>query len=238
MDWADDLAYAVHDVEDFYRVGIVPLDRLCSDLEERRRFLDWVHKRWTTHEERDGLRAPISLDDWEVAEDALDVIFDHLPLRRLTEPYAGGIIQRKRLRRATAFLIGRYLNAVLLEEGPNGWELGFDPDRFNPEIDVRHEVELLKQLIWFYVIDKPELRSQQYGQQKVIGDLFRIYTDAAAKDDLAVLPVSMREAIESDIPPARAAADAIASLTERQALVLWRKLTGIAQGSMIDHPVS
>ena len=31
MDWADDVTYVVHDLEDFYRVGLVPLDLLASD---------------------------------------------------------------------------------------------------------------------------------------------------------------------------------------------------------------
>lgn len=33
MDWADDIAYAVHDVEDFYRAGLVPLEQLLSSPE-------------------------------------------------------------------------------------------------------------------------------------------------------------------------------------------------------------
>ncbi len=30
MDWADDIAYAVHDLEDFYRVGLIPLHELAQ----------------------------------------------------------------------------------------------------------------------------------------------------------------------------------------------------------------
>lgn len=40
MDWADDIAYAVHDMEDFYRAGLIPLHQLAIDEGEVDRFLD------------------------------------------------------------------------------------------------------------------------------------------------------------------------------------------------------
>src|SRR5207247_4642798 len=31
MDFADGVAYSVHDLDDFYRAGLIPLDRLCRE---------------------------------------------------------------------------------------------------------------------------------------------------------------------------------------------------------------
>src|SRR5262249_30395534 len=56
MDWADDITYSVHDTEDFYRAGLIPLDRLASNPKERDRFLDSV----LGHAERRG--KPIKQD--------------------------------------------------------------------------------------------------------------------------------------------------------------------------------
>ena len=233
MDWADDVAYAIHDVEDFYRAGLVPLDRLYWSENERSTVLDWLQERWATLEEREGRPPPIPLKQWALAGRTANRLFTELPLHRLTEPYAGEKAQRKLLRRATAFLIGRYLHAVSLQKKDGAWCLAF-PDGE----EARHEVEFMKELVWYYVIDRPALRTQQHGQHRIISDLFTTYRKAAESGDLAVLPVGMREAIADGVPVLRAAADAVSALTERQAVVLWRRLTGAAQGTLLDHPVS
>ncbi len=237
VNWADDVAYAVHDVEDFYRSGLLPLDRLRWSQDERAVFLDWLHTRWSRLAEQEAWIPPIPLDDWESARRAADRLFsEEFAFSSLTRPYAGERSQRKELRRATAILISRYLGAVRLEKVAGTWSLGFpDGDAF------RQEVELLKELVWYYVIDRPALRTQQYGQERIVTELFTTYRDAVARKDLAVLPASMRESVDEATEPAlaaRAAADAVASLTERQAVALWRKLTGAAQGTLLDFPIS
>jgi dGTPase len=52
MDWADDITYSVHDTDDFYRAGRIPLHSLAegrSRTAERDRFLKNVfHRRHKT----------------------------------------------------------------------------------------------------------------------------------------------------------------------------------------------
>lgn len=46
MDWADDVAYSIHDLEDFFRAGLVPLHELAQSYKTRDRFVGSVKDRW------------------------------------------------------------------------------------------------------------------------------------------------------------------------------------------------
>ena len=106
------------------------------------------------------------------------------------------------------------------------------------------EVKVLKQLTWEYVINAPALATQQYGQRKLIEDLFKILTDATSESEFGVFPPRFREHLESAPGNAgsnvsareasRVVADYISGMTEREAIDLHQRLTGASLGSVLD----
>jgi dGTPase len=111
------------------------------------------------------------------------------------------------------------------------------------------EVDLLKQLTWQYVILNPSMAAQQFGQRKIVSDLFGIFADAAIASETSptrrVLPRGVGDTLakmEQDSSAAdvsvvqrlRIAADAVAGLTEQQALALHKRLTGHDSTSVFD----
>lgn len=101
MDWADDVTYAVHDLDDFYRAGLIPLHQL--------------HKGGTLEEifDSDSGIAPV-----------LEQAYFHL-----TEPFQGTGEQRTVLRTGTSALLTRFINAVTLSGDPPSIRIGEDTKR-------------------------------------------------------------------------------------------------------------
>jgi len=237
MDWADDIAYAVHDVEDFYRAGLVPLDRLMDDRHgEMDRFVEGTFARWKL----EGFR-PVRAHSDSDLRDAFSNLIEQLRYtQRIAEPYTGGKDQRARLRSLTSLLISRYVPAIVLRKPDKT-----DPRTVEIQLEAEREITMLKQLTWFYVIQRPSLAAQQLGQRRVVRDLFSIYheaTETLSSRDL--LPIGAREFFESalqstpgqDIPQlrARVAADVVCDLSEQQATALHRRLTGVDPGSVLQ----
>ncbi len=221
MDWADDVAYAVHDLEDFYRAGILPIDRLRPDSRDFVEFLDYATPR---------VQREVNL-----TVDELRLIFEDVAgLYFLATPYDGTRLRRALLRRSTSSLIYRYIgdsSAVFIAENDSDKRIRIDER-------LRAEVELLKQLTWRYVISNPSLATAQYGQRIIIRELFRIFTEASYEPhERDVLPISVQESLNEMEPRLypRIVADLIASMTERQAHETYLHLTGATLGSVMKR---
>jgi dGTPase len=229
MDWADDVTYAVHDAEDFYRARLIPLDRLGSldDQSERQRFFDGMYS-------RPDLAKQMGTNSRPELEEAFNKVITAFPI---SEPYTGSREHRSRLRDFSSNLIGLFVNAIELHvpTGPN--------QRF---VDIENlqsiQVRILKALTWFYVIYNPALATQQYGQRKMIRELFEIFGNAAAatkEEERNIIPLAFRDEISDNkgnsAALARIVADMVSGMTEQGLIKLYRRLTGIDMGSILDY---
>jgi dGTPase len=182
MDWSDDVTYAVHDLEDFFRLGLIPLDRLVgSDDSERRRFTASFYevriKRTTL---REKFRA-VKLSEHDLQAAVARLFTGPAAPFGLIDPYRGGRRDRTNLRYQTSYLIRRFVDAAK----HNGETLDIGSDELA-------EVAVLKELAWFYVITDPSLSTIRRGQERVIDDLHGTYVDAAldSKDSAQLFPLA------------------------------------------------
>lgn len=232
MDWADDITYSIHDTEDFYRAGLIPLHLLLASSTERDRFLTRAMQR------KEHLGKPFK----ESASDLKEIFDRFCEWLPTTEPYTGTRSQRGRLSEFTSKTVSDYVQGTEIQSPSAG---GSKALKVDPAFLT--QVALLQELTWCYVIDNPALAGHQFGQRRVIKTLYDIFFDAATHRKWVLFPPQFREEAEDvlkiagDIPPARCArlvADTIASMTDQQALRLYHRLTGQSQGSVLDPIVS
>lgn len=223
MDWADDIAYSVHDLEDFHRVGVIPWSEIVSDAAKEKIVLG-AQEAWSKD-------PSYPADATSRLAAALDRVTRKLILfpSVTSEVYNGAREQRRQLRNFTSQLIGNYVRSVKLTEQREG------PTVFITR-EAADEVRLLKHFARHYVISLPALHAQQYGQKKVVRDLFKIFLEEGKCGNLKLFPARLRyiwEDNQSD-KPARLAADCVASLTENEAYQLHGRLTGSECGLVLD----
>jgi len=212
MDWADDVTYSVHDLEDFFRAGRIPVHLLAraSESLERQHFFDDVYRRRAADRE---------FPKRAVMEEAFGNILSFY--WRIYEPYSGTREHRSRLRYFTSQLIHRYVNGVQVDKKKKTVEI-------NPEYEK--EVTILKELTWTYVIEAPGQSLQREGQRSVIRRLFEVYSDAADSEKTwSIFPEYYREELRSTgsaCARQRIVVDLIAGMTEPQVVEAYRQILG------------
>lgn len=216
MDWADDIAYSIHDLEDFHRCNTIPWRTIIDEQGEAVKAA--TVRRW----HNPPAKVQILVDD------AYARIFELIGAfpPDLLMPYDGTRSQRVSLREFTSTMIGRYIKSTRLEEDGGGVAI---PN------DIQAEVRLLKEITKHYIISNPALLAQQRGQKKIITDIFKALCNESVKKVPGYLPTRLKyiwETNEGNLP--RYAADCISSLTEREVTSLHARMFGTDSGSVLD----
>ncbi len=231
MDAADAITYSVHDLFDFYRAGLIDLGRATRRTPEDIATIAGIEPdhRPQRLESVQGLFYVFS--NWQSYDDS----------RRMRED----------VQTTTSHLITTLIEGhSFVWSADRGWSL-----RAEDGIDVA--MRFMHGLTRRYVIDSDTLAATQVGHRRVVKRLFRMYLLALARSEVRVFPAFFRpearlisaaltestrkpgdfnelRASLPDIDPSlrrragRLASDTVASLTDRQALALSARTSGMS----------
>lgn len=211
MDWADDVAYSVHDVEDGLHAGHIDPNCLHAEPERREIFRVAV-----------GRYVPAGTDPAELAA-ALDRLQDQ---DWWPHGYDGTAAAQARLKDATSQLIGRF---CLAAEGATRARYGtgrltrYDAELVVPE-EARLECAVLKAVADRYVMQRAEQEVLRADQRIVISELAEALT-VRAPDGLDPQFRALFDQASDDRARKRVVVDQIASLTDASARSLHSRLT-------------
>ncbi|MFE2043501.1 deoxyguanosinetriphosphate triphosphohydrolase [Streptomyces sp. NPDC059477] len=211
MDWSDDVAYSVHDVEDGLHAGHI--DPNCLHAEPERRAVYAVAV---------GRYVPAGTDPAELAA-ALDRLLDE---EWWPHGYDGSAHAQARLKDATSQLIGRF---CLAAEGATRQAYGGGRlTRYAAELVVpratRMECAVLKAVADRYVMQREEQALLRADQRIVVAELAEALT-ARAPDGLDPQFRALFDSAPDDRARKRVIVDQIASLTDASARTLHHRLT-------------
>ncbi|MEU9829259.1 deoxyguanosinetriphosphate triphosphohydrolase [Micromonospora chersina] len=213
MDWADDVAYSVHDVEDGIHGGYVSLRPLLLDADERRALCADVAAAYSG----------------EAPEDLGEVLAELLaePVLAPLAAYDGSHRALVALKTTTSVLTGRFVSTVVAateeRHGP-GPHRRYAADLVVPR-RIRAQCALLKGIALRYVMRRPGAGPRYAQQQEILADLVAALLDRAPE---ALDPVfaPLWRAAPDDAARLRVVVDQVASLTDPAALAWHGRLVG------------
>lgn len=208
MDWADDIAYSVHDLEDGIHAGHIDPVTLPGQGAE---LVAFAHGRYP-----------------EISEAALAAAFDRL----LAQPWwpqtfdatTRGLVELKRM---ASELIGRFSGAAIVEtRATHGDEplTRYGADLEVPD-DIRAECALLKAATAHYVMTRAGAEEQRQRERRMILELVYEMQLRGAKE-LSPLFAELYNEADTDAARRRVVVDQVASLTDLSVLVWHRRIFG------------
>ncbi len=209
MDWADDVAYSVHDVEDGIHSGRVNLSTLTDPVERQAVCANAV-----------GRHSPESAADLE--EVLLDLLA--LPVVADARRWHGTPAGESALLRMTSELTGRFATGAVLatrQAAGDGPLHRYDTDLVVPRLLVA-EVAVLKSIAHLYVMQDPVRQELQNQQRRLLTELVQRIVEIGPP---ALDPgfAAMFAAADTDDERLRITVDQVSLLTDAQAFARHRR---------------
>ncbi len=199
MDWSDDVAYSVHDMEDAVHSGMVSLDEFLSP-DVQAELVDIAHERYAPDRDKAALLEAIQrltqLEYWPGAFD-------------------GSMSSLIGLKRFTSYLIGRFCVSAQIA---TQIQYGSDPlTRYAASLivpeEVRDEVSVLKSVAVKYVMHRDGAEAEYARQREIIAELVHaLALDEGRSLERWLKPVFDEAA--TDAQRFRVIIDQVASLTD------------------------
>lgn len=245
MDTADDIAYAIHDLEDVHRVGVLQQGAVAAEL------MAWQRTDFSEAPDADLIaRRPGSSiealrrqlhrkDGWVADDDAFDAAVEQVRAELvdglLSVPFDGSLEAEAQVAAFSATWTKRLVESIEVTETPavRSGHVLLAPAQW-------HEVQVLKFVQNRFVLARPDLALHQRGQARLLGSLVEaLLAWLEDPDEAERLPRRLRDLVElaelelpdgtpDALPRARGRAviDFVAALTDSQAVALMEALSG------------
>jgi dGTPase len=254
MDLADDIAYAIHDLEDFLSAGVINLADVATDLEKSMKSI--LHGKLSDEVAKSDpfIREAIKLRDRYVGyfdenafKIALGAVNTFAKLSVDTNESEG--IASSTLKEELSDRVSRYFASVQVAHSSpyvNGPMVFLSSDQW-------HDIQVLKMVTRQYLVSTPKMGMIQRAQTEAIKVLFKGLSKwLASSPDRNSLPVSLMEALNRvgnpDLPKRRkdlteahyrAICDYICGMSDAQALThsLWISGREVPGMSVVVEPI-
>jgi dGTPase len=208
MDWADDVAYSVHDLEDGVYAGLCRLDQLLDPAERR-----------ALAETTSGLYSELAPTDLE------PVLAELVALPWWVRRYDGSLPSLVALKRMTSELIARFCASALTATraaAGGGALTRYAADLVVPE-PTRAECALLKGVTAHYVLGRETALASRARERELVAELVAVLVDRAPEAlEQALRPAYLDAA--DDAGRLRVVVDQVASLTDVSARAWQHRL--------------
>ncbi len=221
VDFADDITFALHDFEDFWKIGLLSPALLAADGANS------IHP-----ETVDALETKYDVFNrraWATAITDVSRFLSTDPMKPLREPWEERRDQEEAVRDFTSHFLTTWVDGLSFSVSGGGLALRVDDACW-------HQVNTLKQVTWDRVIDRPTLGVLQTGHRKIVSDtctvlrrLLRTRPSSAPTKLVQFRDLATKcdpPSADDEYPSSRAVIDYVASLTERQLVALHKSLIG------------